>query len=317
MVDLSLESRSLAVRLSPSSGGRITSLVDRDTGDDWIYSAARTAELGPDSLYVSGPRGGFDECLPSVSACRHPHPDWQHTVVRDHGDLWTIEWDVVQYSGCQVTLRAAAPDHPLVLTRSLELHATQHVLTLTYELANRSSHEYPFIYSAHPLLAFTGDAHLQLPRGARVVSAFGRTLIPGSRSRWPYAPAPDGSTRNLAVISRLGTSENYKVFVRSSGTCALTMAGRSKRLVLHHDTQALPWIGICVNRGAWPTPADGEHWIALEPTTSPTDDLREAVRSGEARTLRPGERSQWKLLARLGPLRSRNSPHAEGVSHRG
>ena len=296
---ITLQSPSLRIQATPEFGGRITSLVDRDLGDEWLYPPQHSSGIERPFCYASGPRGGMDECLPSITACQHPDPAWAAREVPDHGDFWWRAWEVRESTPLRLVLHAGDQGNPLSLTRAIVLDPKEPLMRLHYELKNTSSHDYAYLYSAHPLFAFEGNAEIEVPGTPDVVASFGPSLVPGHQSKWPHAGNPSGHLRRLDHVAKVGPTENYKVFVRSTGWCTLATAPRGRKLRLEFDHETFPWLGICVNRGAWPHPDRGESWIAIEPTTSPTDDLPSAVRAGQARNLAPGQVARWLFSMRL------------------
>ncbi len=36
--------------------------------------------------------GGFDECLPTISACLYPEPPFAGVMMPDHGEVWALPW---------------------------------------------------------------------------------------------------------------------------------------------------------------------------------------------------------------------------------
>lgn len=286
----SLTSSRLALQVAPSEGGRITSLIDRWTETEWLYSGLdRPPPMGGTS-YADGPRGGFDECLPSVSPC--VAPGWPGGTVGDHGDFWWREWNVVVQNQQCLVLRADYPDHPLSLVRSLEVTDCGHVLRVAYELRNKSSAALPYLYSAHPLFSLTQPLFVEMPLGQPVRNAFGRSLDCEGRSFWPWVQTAAGS-ESIDLIRPDDPADNYKVFVKSTGVVALRNVLTGDGLRLLFDPMALPWVGVCVNRRTWPHDGAIDQWVAIEPTTAPTDDLTHAQLAGWSRDLAPGAVHRW------------------------
>ena len=72
------------------------------------------------------------------------------------------------------------------------------------------------------------------------------------------------------------------------------------RLELTWYAPIAPNLGIWLDDGGWPPPPEApraQH--ALEPTTSPDDDLASAMAAGRALVLAPAERVAWSATFRV------------------
>ena len=79
-----VQSEAIRAEVEPAFGARVTSLVDRRTGRDWLVSGPPVAG----DTYGGAQAVGWDECFPTVAPCEHL--DWG--AVRDHGELWGRPW---------------------------------------------------------------------------------------------------------------------------------------------------------------------------------------------------------------------------------
>lgn len=273
----------LTVTVIADHGARISRLTD-SRGVQWLAGtgAAELPATTP-TLFANGTRGGWDECLPSVSTCDDPNRPG--VAIADHGDFWARPWTVTQTDDHSVTMSAAIPGHPLRATKTVTLAGGAEKLRVDVQLRNHSDHPYAFLYSAHPLWAFTRDAHLDLPGAGEFITAFGPGWSDPKTAYWPNLPTGSGARQDLSDIPLRGELINYKVFVRWSGTARLEFPDLGSALLLQQRPDTAPWLGVCINRGAYPSRAGGDHWIALEPTNAPTDSLVTAVGLGSAQVL--------------------------------
>jgi galactose mutarotase-like enzyme len=291
---IELSSPSLRIQVNPCMGGRIASLVDSSTGVEWLYPGVSPGPLNAGTAYADGSRGGFDECLPSVSSCNPSDVGWPEGTVGDHGDLWWRPWSIVKTSTHRLELSSEVEGYPLTLVRSLELPGTSSVLRLDYKLSNHAPQALPYLYSAHPLFALSDRMMIEMPAGNAVLSAFGESLEAGGWSEWPWCQGKSEKHR-VDLISAKGAPDNFKVFVRSSGSVTLRSISSGRGVRFRFDPELLPWVGVCVNRRSWPEIGAPDTWIAIEPTTAPTDDLRTAQAGGWAREIAPGSVHEWSM----------------------
>ena len=286
---IELSGAGLTVTVTPEGGARITQLTDR-TGRRWLVETGRpqvgTATDPARVDFADGSRGGWDECVPSVAACRHPDTG---DPVADHGDLWWRPWRVVRLTRERVTLEPAVRTGPLLARKTVTVGRTRPELRVRLAVRNTGDRDHRVLYSAHPLWRWPGDARLDVPAGGETRGAFGRVRGGGS---WPHCGGYD-----LSALARAGVPENFKAFVRWDGRATLSFGAAV--LMLSRSGGPTPWLGVCVNRDAWPPQSPGDSWIALEPTTSPTDSLVEATAAGDAVTLAGGHHVVWENTVRI------------------
>lgn len=150
-----VETDILRAEVHPEHGARMSSLVDKRTGRDWLVPGAPPARPEDDADYAPH-AAGWDECWPSVAPCTHP--DWG--MMRDHGTLWGRPWrtegDALVYE--DETVRFARR----LTAEGARLHAD-------YEVSGREGT--PWMWSQHVLLAlrpgetfaFSGVDHPSVP----------------------------------------------------------------------------------------------------------------------------------------------------------
>lgn len=273
----------LTVAVVPESGARIAELRDHH-GRNWLVESERReiaypSDVSPDDVrFEDGSRNGWDECVPSVSA---------EPGIADHGEAWFRPWTTRNAAPhCATWARdiTCADGIPLRLVKTVRLLDSCPAMAVALQIENLGTRDASIVYSAHPLFRWTSDATVQLPGAGETLAAFGR---PSGPSRWP-------TNDNLSRLRRQDRPENYKFFVRWTGRAQLTFDDVPSTLTLEQpDTETTPWIGLCVNRDHWPQPEPGESWIALEPTSSPTDSRREAVATATAMVVPAGGSRSW------------------------
>ena len=141
------------VTVRPDLGGKIASILigDRELLQAPLrHFAPRTKTMAFDEADASG----WDECLPSVAACRVNTASGRVNVP-DHGDLWRIDWESLDTAEKEdaepagVTLRGRCFSLPLTLKRSLKLIETAGGwdLDLRYTVRNESDRAVPWSWS--------------------------------------------------------------------------------------------------------------------------------------------------------------------------
>ncbi|AHG91964.1 hypothetical protein J421_4427 [Gemmatirosa kalamazoonensis] len=306
------------VVIDPALGGKITSLLLG--GREWLWTSGVLPRLpvGPavaaddDASYVrTADTGGYDECVPTVGACRLPRdvPGHGGVALPDHGELWS------QHARSEVfdddVTGIAAITHwtgrrlPYDFTRTVRVDEDGEVL-MDYAINNRGGTPLPFLWSSHPLLPLTADTRLDLPAGARVRvwAQHGIDLGgAGAEHRWPLLQADGASVDFSRPGDVRGRARGWacKLFLdlpTHVPLVSLAVEQDGSRLEVSVSPKHVTHFGLWLNHGGW-TPFDGGTPymnLAFEPCIGAPDQLDEALGAWQgAAWLRPGASRRWAL----------------------
>jgi len=246
-------------------GAKITSLVDA-SGTEWLSQRSGDAPVAPGTAFVDAEMSGWDECAPTIVACRVADRD-----LPDHGDLWDAEFEV---DGDRVWIEASS----LPYRFERRILATPTGLRLEYT-AEALDEPIPFLWAAHPQFAAPAGTRVELPAEVEEVVDVMDPSLPASV--WSPLLATidtvaDAGCRKIYVAP--GTAVDRARFVRADGS-SLTLRWSA----------ACPYLGIWFDAGAY----SADPVIALEPATAYFDSLETAVRLGRAPILEAGAPLSW------------------------
>lgn len=302
---LTLSGRRLRLTADPAAGGKLRSLVSVASGREFFYQDTRRS-FNPALGYSHHDIGGWDECFPTVAACRGRTPDGEAYDYRDHGALWGDAWQVTERDGA-IGMACHARDPDCLFVRRCAFEADD-TLRFDYRIRNRSGRPVPFVYSAHPLLAADEQTRVVFPEGMtrafNYVAAENFGLPNGAWFDLP-GPNPAGLTGPFRA--------QHRTFVKlfsdrlARGRCAVEFPDCGERLVMTFDVRALPCVGFLAQQG-YDALGDGhfarEILLAFEPTTGIGDDLPTCARTGTRQVLPPGGEVSFWIRLSLEPLES-------------
>jgi hypothetical protein len=193
----------------------------------------------------------------------------------------------------------------LPYTFSRRVRLDSNAIILSYEIANTGSTDFSFLWSAHPLLAIEPGCQILLP--AEVSEMFvqwshsERLGSFGSTCNWPIASMTNGEQVDLSQIMAVTARTADKIFTPRlrSGECTLYYPSSKERITFRFDPAVVPFVGLWICQGGWPSPDDGHFVLGLEPCTGRPDSLREAIARAECDTLGPKQSKDWKLRIEL------------------
>ncbi len=283
----------------PTHGGKIISLIDVATGRDWLWKNPHLPLKLPSldrgdqatAFVREYDTGGFDECFPAVSEGPYPSAPWHDRRIPDHGVLWAADWHAEKEADTLVMV-ARMRQFPMRFERRISLRDGR--LRIDYQASNPTDHPFPFIWSAHPLLALEEGMRIDLPVG-HGMEVYGSDRL-GDRHTpviWPHASGLD-----LSRVANRGYSAKLAGSAPSRGWVALALRDRSLRIA--YDPHDVTDLGLWLNMGGWSPHSDFAPYfnLGLEPCIGWGDDLAYAVSHGLSHgTLPPrGERRWWLEL---------------------
>lgn len=305
---ITMQTDTLGVAVLPALGGKIASLR-------WL---ARDLELLQSPLIPYAPRtmimrfeesdaSGWDECLPSVSACA------LRTVqgpvdVPDHGDFWRLAWECEETSDA-IRMMAMGASLPLRLERTLRLSGNE--MQVEYRVQNVGEGPVEYVWSAHPSFAVNSGDRIVLPNSVKRVrveaSARQRLGGKGTEHAWPRTRAATGGAVDLSVAGGIEDGVGDKVFAvaPAEGWVALARLTHGIQVEMKFDARRTSWLGLWLCYGGWPEGrVNRQQCVAIEPCTAPADSLAEAVEQGWTNRLGAGESETWTLQVQVKPAAS-------------
>ena len=291
----------------PALGGKI---VEKEIGGrQWLWRSDVIPFAPPQeglSYVETADSGGFDECFPTVAACRIPGwvRGWGGVELPDHGEVWSqvpeLEIDTGG-DGQAVVTTWEGRRLPYRLTRLARVRPDSSVV-MTYHAINDAADRIPFIWSAHPLLPLTPGTRVLLPEGSPVRVAISHRLVMGdarSQHHWPFVRAA-GKVLDFLTPYHVAKEYACKLFVEMSVGCARIQEGDDE-LEVTLDTRDVPQFGLWINKGGW-SPFKRERPylnLALEPCIGAPDSLSDALGDWKrAQWLEPGEVRTWSITWR-------------------
>ncbi len=249
----------------PAWGGKIVSLTDPTTGREWLWQNPHLTPRRPtyDGDFVGAfDQGGWDECFPAIRRGPFPPGPWEGTRIPDHGEIWGLPWRVAAADDAQVALAVACVRFPVRFNRTWRV--TPEGFRLTYQIHNPTAFAFPFIWSAHPLLAVEPGMTLKIPDQSLRIYGGGEF---GARFPVPETlPGPEAATA-------------VKCFGRSPAAGWVSVGRGTEELEFAFDPAEVTHLGVWLNLGGWSgVPGAPPYYnLGLEPSIGAGDDLDLAV----------------------------------------
>ncbi len=302
-----LESRDLRLTILPKRGAKISSLWRKSNRAELLWqpatSPADTRLTGdPSVAFDASQAWGWDEMFPAIGAETFEDTSGTRTIVPDHGEVWTLPWQVVEVietdDAPRITLEVTGEAFPYRLTRTTIL--TGATVRNEYRLENGGDNDLPWMWAAHPLFALGKGNRLVAPPGwDRVRNAYDSPAMrgydrlyryPGRRPELDVLPDPESGVAMKYFFERPNTDP----------TAALTLLNPEAKLGIsvRADPAVTPWFGVWCNAGG----LFGHRNLAIEPASAPMDTLSAAARLGRLPRLPPGGSISWWMEVSVSSL---------------
>ena len=291
----------------PALGGRIVEM--EIAGKQWLWKSDVIPYAPPKEgtdYGESADIGGYDDCFPTVAACRIPGwvRGWGGVELPDHGELWSQIPELEIETGPEgqaVVTTWEGRRLPYRLTREARVGPDGSVV-MTYHAVNDAADRVPFIWSAHPVLPLRPETKVLLPEGApmRVYKAH-KVPMGDSRSQhhWPFVRT---GGRVLDFLTPYDVAREYacKLFMEMPVGRARLREG-DLELEVTFDTKEVGQFGLWLNKHGW-TPFKKERPycnLAFEPSVGAPDSLTDALGDWKrAQWLEAGQVRSWSITWR-------------------
>lgn len=274
------------VEIVPDLGGKIVSMYDKAAGKEWLVdSGSRPLKRVPyGSSFVQADMSGWDECFPTVDACRYPGAE--HLALPDHGELWSVPWTWAAEGG-EIRMRAQGTVWPYTFSRTLRW-LDEAALRLSYRVDNHADEPLKFVWVAHPQFAIDEPTGIEAPPAMdRWLCVFGTGAFAQGRE---YAWRETGMDA-LANAVTGHARKFYHCGPVPQGRVSLAGLASGARLTCSFPKEAVPWLGIWIDEGLF----NDRPVCALEPAVGYCDRPDLADARGTAGVVPPRGAAGWHL----------------------
>jgi len=268
----------------------MASLVCKRTGYEFLVQRPSSVyrEQPFAGVYVDGECSGFDDMFPTIDACVCENAPWQGVEMADHGEVWSLPWDVISASGDSLNMSVHGVRFPYLLEKRITLTENDS-LQLKYELTNLSPFDFEYLWAGHLMINLVEGTKVCVPDDCReMVSILSNSGLKfGDVHQWPYLKDANGETYRADVVrpkSVKGFEKYYFTRPLKQGWCRLEYPNQRDMMHISFSTDTVPYLGILMNEDGW----DGLYNIIIEPCSVCYDRPDVAKQYGQ-RSVIPGK----------------------------
>jgi len=292
-----LENETLCAKFLPEPGGKMASLVSKRTGYEFLvqrpWPAYREQPFG--GVYVDGECSGFDDMFPTIDICACENDPWRGVELADHGEVWSLPWDIVAAEPDSLTMSVHGIRFPYLLEKRISLTETGS-LRLDYALTNLSPFDFDYLWAGHLMLNLEEGARVCVPDDCRemVTILSNSGLQFGDVHQWPYLQDKNGTTYRADIARSKdvrGFEKYYFTHPLKQGWCGIEYPNQQKKFHLSFSADTVPYLGILMNEEGW----DGLYNIIVEPCSVCYDRPDVAKKHGQRSVVRGKSGIRWTM----------------------
>jgi hypothetical protein len=168
-----------------------------------------------------------------------------------------------------------------------------HSLVFSYVIENTGRESFKGFWSAHPLFNAVEGMQILLSGNPPMTKEFGFSGRMGSDGAdgyaghldsytWPNTVGESGRSYDLSQITLVEPlTDKVVVSAPDDGVITLLNPRHNCSVRFSFNPEHIPFVGICFNLNAWPFTGEKARWVAIEPSTGPTDKLDESDRMSD------------------------------------
>ena len=291
-----LENKSLRICILPGRGAKIASLLYKPTGKEllWQIEGDYTRKPVYGDTFTSEDSSGYDDMVMTILPGNHTSFPWENTKLPDHGELWSIPWDVVhdrESLNCSVS-GIRLPYH---FSRNISLEESS--IVLEYCAHNPTSFDMDFLWAAHGLINISSGSRISVPRGNKFVL----NSVPGNRldeemKEYVYPLIHEGEENEFDLSrvpekNKTGFQKYYFSKPITEGWCSFVDKESDLEIKYEWPHEKVPYLGIWLNEGGWAN----QYNLGIEPATAAMDCPELAAKYNMNTVLSAHSSLTWQL----------------------
>lgn len=276
----------------PKNGCKLASLIDKDTGREWMAQAVGKHYLPQtmDGEYVKNEVSAFDDMFPTIDPMAQTAGVRNGVPYRCHGEVCRVEHNyIILDQALQTTFDSSS----LFYKYKKHITATENgAIEIDYEIKNNSDEEFRCLWAAHFMIAAEEGGYGVVPYDENAPveiifdqrSEFGKTGDITALSKGMLTSKGHGQKSN--------TIKYYFTKKNPYGSCGYCIPKTGKTLTLNYDKDIIPYLAVWKNDGLF----KGMHNFALEPCTAPYDSPKNAENRGVKFTICANKTIKFRLI---------------------
>lgn len=272
-----LENDNLKIAILPKLGFKIASIFNKEKELEYLFQPTKNEYN--EAIHADGfekyDTSGIDDCIPTIDVCKYPLD--KEIILPDHGDTWSLKWDIVENSDNKAVGTVKLPSLPLQFTKSIELK--ENGLNIDYKVKNLSSEKVYYLWAFHGLLNY--DEYTELEFEENLVN---------------YINVQNDEVWDFDIFKLKNFKENhtFKYYFTDEikeGFAIVNNTKEKSKFKMNFDPEKLPYMGVWLTTGGF----KNEKNVAIEPCNGYYDSLEKAYENGKTDYVEANSENNWNI----------------------
>lgn len=293
---VTLENELLIISILPERGAKIASLVYKPIERElfWQLKGDYTRKPAYGDTFTSEDSSGYDDMVMTILPGHHTSFPWKDTDLPDHGELWSLPWDVVR-EGNSLNCSVSGIKFPYHFSRKVSLEGSS--MVLEFCAVNPTPYDMDFLWAAHGLINISPGSSISVPNGMdRVLNSVSGNRMSEVEKEYSYPIASGDKKENfdLSIVPEknpTGFQKYYFLKPVSEGWCSFSDKESGLEIRYEWPLEKVPYLGIWLNEGGW---AD-QYNLGIEPATAGMDCPELALKHNMTTVLGARSSLAWQL----------------------
>ena len=277
---IDIQTRTLRLKTIPELGFKIASIVYKPLEKEFLFQPTKRKYKIPNFKddFSKYDTSGFDEMLPTVDACLYPEGEFKGAYLPDHGDLWTLPFDV-KVEGEKLAGRANLKSLPLSFEKKISIK-DETTIEMEYKVKNLGDKRLYYLWTLHGLNNF--DDHTEF-----IFSEDMNKVINVQGDE-------DLNKMDLKSLKAYEDKKTYKYYFWGeikTGKIGIRYKKERLEYIINYAPKLNPYLGIWVTKGGF----KGEYNCAIEPSNGFYDSLDRAYNNNMVESLEASEEKSWSI----------------------
>jgi hypothetical protein len=286
----------LEVSVFPGIGAKIYDLIDKQTGQNFLWHNPRIApqpypiEANFDNYWC----GGWDDGFPTCEACTHNGEQYPNL-----GELRSVHWNVESFDDAgpdpSLVLKSFGPISPVQAVKRIRLR--ERSVEMEFRIDHLGHLPIEYLWGTHPAYAVEPGCVLHIPARTGIVGQANHPSLgePGQRYEWPMLVTSEGRSDMSSLPLEGKYSAGHYATELSAGWYAIEFPKRRSGVLFEFPLELCPYLWLWLSYGGW----RGYYLAVVEPWTSCPVTLSDAVAASTHRVLEPGGHFECKVRASM------------------
>lgn len=284
MNSIVMESDFIKLSILPDIGFKIASIIYKPKNKEFLFQPT----LGKYEIPVYGDdfekydTSGMDEMLPTIDKCTYPEGKCKGNELPDHGDLWSIPWNVSVVDN-KIIGSINLKSLPLEFQKTISFE-NRNIIRMDYKVKNCSSENIYYLWALHGLNVFNENTKFIFSDEMKDVLN--------------VANKEDLSLIDLQYLKNYEDEKSHKYYFTNeikNGTVGLDYTDENIKYIINYDPKINPYLGVWITKGGF----KGEYNCALEPSNGFYDNLNHAYHKEKLPYLNPLEEREWTIYIEI------------------